>query len=104
MTNIVSIPTLTGSERSQSTSSPGEKVKRDSAAAFEVMFVTQMVDEMMKTVDISQSMGKHAAEMWRSVLSQALAENLVEAGGLGLTDNVYRALDAYNANKNGDLP
>lgn len=69
--------------------------EHEAAKAFETLFLSQMVDEMMKTVDMSASMGAHASEMWRSIISEALAENLMQSGGLGLTDNIYQKLNAY---------
>ncbi|MCE8008987.1 rod-binding protein [Aestuariivita sp.] len=71
--------------------------ERDAAKAFEVVFLGQMVDEMMKTVDMGATMGNHAAEMWRSVLSQSLAENLAENGGLGIAENVHQMMNAYKS-------
>ena len=62
---------------------------------FEAMFMTTVVDEMLKTVDLGTSMGGHAAEMWRSVLSEALAESLVLNSDLGIAGNISREAGAY---------
>lgn len=69
----------------------------ETAKAFEALFVGNMVDEMMKTVDMGSSMGEHPAEMWRSVLSDALAVSLVENGGLGIAENIQLKITAYKA-------
>lgn len=74
----------------------------EAVQAFETLFLTQMVDEMMKTVDMSATMGAHASEMWRSVLSEALAENLMDSGGLGISDNIHKKLNAYRSNLGED--
>lgn len=63
--------------------------------AFETLFVSNMVDEMMKTVDMGSSMGEHPAAMWRSVLSEALAESLVANGGLGIAESIQHKISAY---------
>jgi Rod binding domain-containing protein len=93
---------LPRTESPSASGSPSVRAKeQDSAEAFEKMFLSQMVDEMMKTVDMSSTMGEHASEMWRSVMSQSLAESLVDAGGLGVGENVYNILNAYKAGQDG---
>lgn len=99
---MTSIPPLTpqtaqGLEARTNTVSP----ELESARAFEEVFLGQMIDEMMKTVDIGETMGAHAADMWRSVLSQAIAENLAENGGLGIAGNIYEKMNAYKPQTGG---
>lgn len=65
------------------------------AREFEAVFLSQFVDQMMKTVDYGPASGGQGAEIWRSFLSQAMAEKLSERGGLGLSVSVAQALDAY---------
>ena len=62
---------------------------------FEAVFLTQFVDQMMKTVDPSAFGGDKQAEMWRSFMSEALAEQLAENGGFGFSANVTDAISAY---------
>ncbi|GAA6199877.1 rod-binding protein [Aquicoccus sp. SU-CL01552] len=62
---------------------------------FETVFLSQFVDEMMSTIDYGPASGGQGAEMWRSFMSQALAEKLAERGGLGLGANIEQMLDAY---------
>ena len=54
------------------------------AKEFETLFLSQFVDEMLKTVDLDAATGGRDMHMWRSFMSQAMAESLVEQGGLGL--------------------
>lgn len=68
-----------------------DKLGRD----FEAVFLSQFVDQMMKTVDYGPASGGQGAEMWRSFLSDALAERLADRGGLGLGDSIGRMLAAY---------
>lgn len=68
-----------------------QKLARD----FETVFLSQFVDQMMKTVDYGPAAGGQGAEMWRSFLSEAMAEQLAERGGLGLGDSIGRMLAAY---------
>lgn len=65
------------------------------ARDFEAVFLTQFVDEMMKTVDVSAAGGGHGAEMWRSFLSQAMADRLADNGGLGIGASITQMLAAY---------
>lgn len=73
----------------------------DALKSFEAVFLSQVVDEMMKTVDIDATMGAHSAEMWRSVLSQALADGLMESGGLGIADSIESKINAYKVHAGG---
>jgi Rod binding domain-containing protein len=68
---------------------------QETAEAFETVFLTQFVDEMMKTVSPTAFGGKQQAEMWRSFMSEAVAKSLVEQGGVGLTGNVKEMISAY---------
>ncbi len=65
----------------------------DSAKEFEAVFLSQFVDEMLKTVDMGT--GKNDGQMWRSFMSEALSKNLVDQGGLGLAANVQQMMAAY---------
>ncbi|SFE85975.1 Rod binding protein [Sulfitobacter brevis] len=65
------------------------------AKEFESVFLTQFVDEMMKTTGDTAFGGPDQAEMWRSFMSEAVANHLVEQGGLGLTGSVEKMLNAY---------
>jgi flagellar protein FlgJ len=62
---------------------------------FEALFLTQFVDQMMKTAGSTAFGGKQQADMWRSFMSEEIAKNLVEQGGLGLAGNVSDMLGAY---------
>ena len=69
--------------------------ERELAREFEAVFLSQFVDQMMKTVDYGPASGGQGAEMWRSFLSQAMAERLADRGGLGLGANIEQMLNAY---------
>jgi len=67
----------------------------ETAKDFEAVFLTQFVDQMMKTAGDTAFGGKDQAEMWRSFMSEAVAKHLVEQGGLGLAGSVRNMLGAY---------
>ena len=68
----------------------------DLGQEFEAVFVTQFVDEMMKTVPQAAFGSEKQAEMWRSFMSEALAQALVEQGGVGLATPVQDMINAYD--------
>lgn len=65
------------------------------AKEFETLFLTQFVDEMMKTVDLNAATGGRDMHMWRSFMSEAMAKSLVDQGGLGLATSVEQMMSAY---------
>ena len=65
---------------------------------FESLFLAQFVDEMLKTVKVSEAEGQFGGEMWRSFMSEAIADNLIERGGLGITESIGRKMSAYKQN------
>ncbi|NRB02726.1 MAG: rod-binding protein [Rhodobacteraceae bacterium] len=64
---------------------------------FETVFVTQFVDQMMKTIPPTAFGGEQQAEMWRSFMSEAVAKALVDQGGFGLGGSVDEMIGAYEA-------
>jgi Rod binding domain-containing protein len=70
-------------------------VTKNLSQEFETVFLTQFVDEMMKTVGDRAFGGAKQAEMWRSFLSEAVAEKLVEQGGFGFGQSVQDVVSAY---------
>lgn len=77
---------------------PQETQTAQTAEDFEAVFLTQFVDEMMKTSSSTAFGGEKQAEMWRSFMSEAVAKHLVEQGGLGLAGSVNQILEAYTTN------
>ncbi len=84
-------PATGGETRTNRTVTEDQRVSKE----FETVFISQFVDQMMKTVDYGPTSGGQGAEMWRSFLSQAMAEQLSERGGLGLSANIEQMLGAY---------
>ncbi len=65
------------------------------AREFEAMFLTEMVDEMLKEVDLGDFGGGKAAEHWRYFLAEAFGKELAEQGGAGIAQSVDATLRAY---------
>jgi peptidoglycan hydrolase FlgJ len=69
--------------------------EKETARAFEAVFLSQFVGQMMETVDAEAMGGGKQAEMWRSFLSDAVAESIVDQGGLGIATSIEQMLAAY---------
>ncbi len=65
------------------------------ARSFEAVFLSQFVNQMMETVDANAMGGGKQAEMWRSFLSDAMAESIADQGGLGIATSIERMLATY---------
>jgi Rod binding domain-containing protein len=68
------------------------KVK-DTAQDFEAVFLSSMLQEMFKGVDVEKPFGGgQAEEMFRSFMTDAMAKQMVKSGGIGLADSVGREM------------
>lgn len=66
-----------------------EKTARD----FEAVFTGQMAKLMLESVDVdSEFGGGHGEEMFRSMMTDAMAKKMTQAGGIGLADTVQREI------------
>ena len=63
---------------------------------FEAMFLTQMVDEMLSTVDIGSFGGGHAEQTWRSFLSNAIGESIAAQNSTGIARSIETAMQRYH--------
>lgn len=72
---------------------------RDMAAKssrdFEAMFLGQMVDEMLATVDLGDFGGGHAEDTWRSFLSDAIGRSIAEQNSTGIAKGIETAIQRY---------
>jgi Rod binding domain-containing protein len=77
---------------------------RRAAEDFESFFLSRMMDEMFAGVKTDGPFGGGQGEtMYRGLLNQEYGKVLAEAGGIGITDTVYREilrLQEGNANAN----
>jgi Rod binding domain-containing protein len=66
------------------------------AAEFEGFFVYQMLEQTQPEVDLdSEFMGGNVEQTFRPFLNQYLAEEMVEAGGFGLKENIIKQMEKY---------
>ncbi|PYE84379.1 rod-binding protein [Pseudoroseicyclus aestuarii] len=86
---------------------PSRTPARESEAAatareFEAMFLTQTVEEMLRTVDMGSFGGGEAEEIWRGFLAQAYASEIAAGGGTGIARSVEASIEAYQARMGED--
>ena len=92
---ILFTPQSSAIQPNQKPDSPLSEEEIAKAKEFETLFLTQFVDEMMKTVDLNAATGGRDMNMWRSFMSEAMAKSLVDQGGLGLATSVEQMMSAY---------
>jgi peptidoglycan hydrolase FlgJ len=73
-----------------------DDVTVESARKFEAMFLGQMVDEMLATVDLGDFGGGHAEETWRSFLSDAIGRSIAEQNSTGIARGIEAAIQRYH--------
>lgn len=62
---------------------------RETAEAFEASFLAQMLKPMFEGLKTDGMFGGgHAEETWRGFMVEAMAKQTVQAGGVGLADQV----------------
>ncbi|TMV72714.1 hypothetical protein FGG78_29555, partial [Thioclava sp. BHET1] len=66
------------------------------AKKFESVFLTEMVSDMMKTVQLGPMDGGNAEETWRSFLARSMADQIADSGTTGIAQSIERMLKAYN--------
>lgn len=77
--------------------SPAELAKRgkikETAQDFEATFLSSMLQQMFKGVDVEKPFGGgQAEEMFRSFMTDAMAKQMAKSGGVGLADSVGREM------------
>ena len=76
---------------------------RRAAQEFEAVFLTQVVEEMMSTVDIGSFGRGEAEDMWRGILAQSVADEIAAQGRTGIAQSVEGTIAAYRGGmRNGD--
>ena len=69
---------------------------RAAAEDFEAVFLNSMFQQMFTKVEGDGPFGGNGATgVWRSMLTDQYARSFAKAGGIGIADQVYRALIAH---------
>jgi peptidoglycan hydrolase FlgJ len=72
------------------------------AREFEAVFLTNVMEEMLKSVDIGEFGGGNAEETWRGFLARAYADQMAGQGVTGIAQSVLGTIKAYQDAQNGD--
>ena len=65
---------------------------REVAQDFEAVFLNSMFQQMFANVGQGPFSGGQGAQIWRSFLTEEYSKSFVKAGGIGIADQVMRAL------------
>ena len=66
---------------------------KDAAQKFESQFLSQMLGQMFQGLETDGPFGGgHGEEMFRSLMTDAMARKMTQAGGIGLADTVQREI------------
>ena len=74
---------------------PRQADARKVAQQFEAVFLTETVDQMMKTVKLGNLDGGHAEATWRSFLAREMADEIAKSGTTGIAQKIETMLKAY---------
>ena len=75
---------------------------RANAVDFEAMFLSTMFSHMFTSIDGEGPFGGGGAGgVWRSFLSDEYAKSFAKAGGIGLSNDVYRTMIMQQASRAG---
>lgn len=68
---------------------------REAAKQFEGILLRQMLTEMQKTTHMGESSAA-GGQLYATMVTEALADSVLKAGGLGLTDSLVRSMDRHS--------
>lgn len=86
LTGVAAIGTTTAEP------APQEARARAAAQDFEALFLGQMANEMLRGAMPEMAQGGFGEEMFRSLLGDEIGRQMSRSGGIGLADQVYKAL------------
>ena len=92
---FASLPIPTPTPAAKPAVTQTDAVAAEKGQEFEAMFLGQLVDEMLSTVDIGSFGGGHAEETWRSFLSNAIGESIAEQNSTGIARSIETAMQRY---------
>jgi len=77
----------------------GQKKAKAAAEDFEAMFINSMFSQMTSGVKGEGPFGDTVGTgMWRSMLTEQYSKSFAKAGGIGISNDVYRTLILQQAN------
>jgi len=86
-------PTLPAPVAAATTGDLARSRAKDVAEKFESQFLSQMLGHMFAGIETDGPFGGgHGEEMFRSLMTDAMAKNMTKAGGIGLSDTIQREI------------
>lgn len=86
-------PTLLTPTQPSSTADLAHGKAKDAAEKFEAQFLSSMLQQMFSGLKTDGPFGGGAGEeMFRSLLTDAMAKQMTKSGGIGLADTVQREI------------
>jgi len=83
----------------------GNARAKQAAQDFEAVFLNQMFQHMFTAIDGEGPFGGGVGVgIWRSFLTEQYAKTFSKAGGIGLSDHVYRSLIAHQEARGAVAP
>lgn len=93
--NSVNANLVTSNMREKEALNANQKMEK-AAKEFESFYVYQMLQETQPKVDLDNDfMGGEVEQTFRPILNQYLADEIVEAGGVGLKENIIKQMQKY---------
>ena len=94
MTPLAPSPTLTQPIAQATTAELAQRSRaKEAATAFEAQFLSSMLQQMFSGVETDGPFGGgFGEEMFRSVMTEAMAKQMTKAGGVGVADTIQREL------------
>jgi flagellar protein FlgJ len=106
MTTKTAMPLLNGRPDTQladaltKVSPAAQKKAKASAEDFEAMFLNSMFSQMTSSVKGDGPFGDTVGTgVWRSMLTEQYSKSFAKAGGIGVSNDVYRTLILQQANR-----
>ena len=106
--NKTAMPTLNGrpdtalADALTKVSPQAQKKAKDSAQDFEAVFLNSMFSQMTTGLKGEGPFGDTPGTgIWRSKLTEEYSKNFAKAGGVGISNDVYRTLILQQANRAG---
>lgn len=92
---LPSFPVITQGQAQLAARSGSDAEVSRVAREFEATFLSQVMEEMLSTVETGSLSGGFAEETWRSFLARAYADELADRGTTGIAQSVERSIAAY---------
>lgn len=103
MSTIVPSTLAAANQATSATTGATERL-RDAAGQFEAIFLRQILSALERTVQVGHKQSTTAESTYGSLVVQAVADSVAQAGGLGLVPVITSSIQASLARQTNDQP